>query len=100
MAATLNLTEQQFKIKFVRNRGNRLALVEKKHPNGFACVFLKGNSCEIYEARPKQCRTFPWWPENLTTEESWKLAAKDCEGINEDAPLINFYQIQDNLDPK
>jgi len=30
-----------------------------------ACPFLKGTSCKVYDARPIQCRTWPFWPENL-----------------------------------
>jgi len=31
--------------------------------NNFACVFfdLEKKQCSIYEARPSQCRTFPFW---------------------------------------
>lgn len=31
--------------------------------NNFACVFfdLEKKQCSIYEARPNQCRTFPFW---------------------------------------
>lgn len=94
MASSLNITLQQFKIKYIRRRHNRYALVEKKNQNGgYDCVFLKGNKCEVYRERPAQCRTFPWWKENLNTEESWKLAAAECEGINDQAPLVPYSQI-------
>ena len=98
MAAALNLSEQAFKMRYVRNRHNRLALVEKKIADGtYACIFLKEKKCQIYQARPKQCRTFPWWKENLNTEESWKLAALSCEGINTQAPLVPLSEIQQTL---
>uniref|UniRef100_K3WMT9 Methyltransferase domain-containing protein n=1 Tax=Globisporangium ultimum (strain ATCC 200006 / CBS 805.95 / DAOM BR144) TaxID=431595 RepID=K3WMT9_GLOUD len=45
------------------------------------CVFLEGNKCSIYQARPTQCRTFPWWPQNLISDYDWHVAARDCEGI-------------------
>lgn len=32
-------------------------------------------------ARPTQCRTFPWWPQNLISDYDWQLAARECEGI-------------------
>ena len=95
MAALLNFSEKVFKMRFVRNRGNRLALVEKKNREGGRdCIFLKDNKCEIYQARPTQCRTFPWWRENLNTPESWKLAASFCEGISPSAPLVPFSEIE------
>eukprot|EP00961_Rhodomonas_salina_P046921 629705-Rhodomonas_salina.2 len=31
---------------------------------------MKGKAiCSLYEARPKQCRTWPFWPENLASPE-------------------------------
>ena len=98
MAATLKIDEKTFKMRYVRNRDNRLALVEKKNENGGRdCIFLKDKKCEIYQARPQQCRTFPWWQENLNAPESWKLAALDCEGINDAAPLVPYEEIEKQL---
>lgn len=94
MATALNISIKAFKIKYIRNRDNRLALVEKKNiSGGFDCIFLKNKKCEVYQARPKQCRSFPWWPEHLNSEESWKLAALDCEGINDQAPIVPYSEI-------
>jgi len=94
MAATLEISLPLFKRKYLRQRDNRYALVEKKiSEDNYACIFLNDKKCLVYKARPTQCRTFPWWKENLTTEESWKLAANDCEGINDDAPLVPYSQI-------
>ncbi|KAJ0409080.1 hypothetical protein P43SY_002214 [Pythium insidiosum] len=45
------------------------------------CVFLRGKQCSIYQARPTQCRTFPWWPQNVISEYDWLLTARHCEGI-------------------
>lgn len=36
-----------------------------------ACPFLEGKRCGVYEARPAQCRTWPFWPETLR-ERVWK----------------------------
>lgn len=30
-----------------------------------ACSMLKDGKCQVYEERPKQCRTWPFWRENL-----------------------------------
>lgn len=99
IAASLNLSLKVFKIRYTRSRDNRLALVEKKNADGnYECIFLKGKKCEVYQNRPKQCRTFPWWQENLNSQESWKLAAQDCEGINDEAPLVPYLSIQLMLD--
>lgn len=95
MANHLNLTLDQFKRKYTRQKDNRYSLTERKTLQGdFDCVFLKDKKCEVYPARPKQCQTYPWWPQNLNSEESWNLAAETCEGISAKAPLVPIEKIQ------
>lgn len=68
-------------------------------PTTFDCVFLKGKRCTVYEARPSQCKKFPWWISNLKSRSAWEAAAIDCEGINaKDAPLFSPSQIKNLLD--
>ncbi len=50
------------------------------------CVFLDDqHRCRIYSVRPVQCRTYPWWPEVLNSNTSWRTEARRCEGINRGA---------------
>ena len=94
LAEKLGISLDLFKRKYTRMRDNRYALTERQTQAGdYDCVFLKDKKCQVYDARPTQCRNFPWWKENLHSEESWKLAAKDCEGINDEAPLTPYSQI-------
>lgn len=45
------------------------------------CVYLKGTQCSVYEARPTQCRTWPFWPENMSSR-AWKKEVVDfCPGV-------------------
>jgi hypothetical protein len=47
------------------------------------CPFLGAdNRCRIYAVRPRQCRTYPWWPELLDSRRTWDAEAQRCEGIN------------------
>lgn len=96
IAKHLNLTLETFRKKYVRQVGDRYALLEM--PKNFDCVFLEGKKCQIYSVRPKQCQTFPWWKENVSSPKAWKEAAKRCEGINHpDAPLISLKEIEKDL---
>ncbi len=50
--------------------------------NGSECIFWD-NGCTCYEARPVQCRTYPFWTKILESRESWDDEKKFCPGINE-----------------
>lgn len=95
MAGQLNISVDLFVRRYIRQRDNRYALIEKKTAGGeYDCIFLKDKKCQVYQARPVQCRTFPWWKENLNSEASWKKAGEECEGINDEAPLVPFEEIE------
>lgn len=94
MAELLSISVELFRRRYIRFMDNRFALVERKITESqYDCVFLKDNKCSVYQARPSQCRTYPWWTQNLNSQESWDLAAQECEGINNDAPLVPYSQI-------
>jgi uncharacterized protein len=96
IANFLNISYKKAMRTYVRKKNNRYSLIELPSSNN-DCIFLKGKICQIYTARPKQCRTFPWWVQNLRTAESWQEAAKECEGISPDAPLVPIEEIERNL---
>ena len=35
----------------------------------------------MYPVRPKQCRTFPFWPENVRSRRNWLDLGKECPGV-------------------
>lgn len=81
IAEFLGLTEIEFLEKFVEVPENENTFHLKSHPNG-DCIFLADDRCSIYPARPLQCRTFPFWPENLKSRYRWQITATVCPGIN------------------
>ncbi|MBI5505251.1 MAG: YkgJ family cysteine cluster protein [Deltaproteobacteria bacterium] len=85
LAEHLGLELDDFGRHYLRRVGMRLALLDGA---GGDCVFLQGKLCSVYELRPAQCRSFPWWPSALASPESWRRTALECEGIREDAPLV------------
>ena len=46
-----------------------------------ACRFLDDKRCTIYEARPTQCRTWPFWPEHMGAKAWDTEVTKFCPGV-------------------
>lgn len=95
IAEHLGLSPEDFGKKYLRLVNGHFALLER--PVTYDCIFLKDKKCEIYQLRPKQCRTFPWWAHNLSSPEEWEGVAKFCEGVSKEAPLVSFDEIQEQL---
>ena len=96
LAAFLSQPAGEVRQRCTRHVGDRVSLLED--PNTKDCIFLRrdraGRSqCAIYPVRPTQCRTWPFWPTNLNSTESWCLAGLRCPGINR-GPLHEFDEIQ------
>lgn len=70
---------EKFEAEYVRKVGIRKSL--REFPNG-ACVFFNEETrgCNVYEARPRQCRTWPFWDSNLKSPETWKQTCEVCPG--------------------
>ena len=45
------------------------------------CIFLENHRCSVYEARPRQCRTWPFWPENMKRRVWETEIVPFCAGI-------------------
>lgn len=91
MAESLGLPVPRFEENFVRQVGVRRSLVEL--PGG-DCVFFDNQSrrCRVYSARPRQCRTWPFWASNLRTPGAWREMANRCPGAN-CGPLVPLAEV-------
>jgi Fe-S-cluster containining protein len=80
LATLMNQTVDEFEDMYVRRIGARKSL--KELPVSFDCVFFDSDSrkCQVYEARPRQCRTWPFWDSNVRTPEQWKRTCEVCPG--------------------
>jgi Fe-S-cluster containining protein len=52
-----------------------------KEKSNFDCIFWN-EVCTVYQVRPLQCRTFPFWDYVLCSPQAWKTAGESCPGIN------------------
>ena len=80
IAESLKMTSKEFADKFVRKVGKRFSLVEEKKTKN--CIFLKNGKCSVYEVRPTQCRTWPFWHSNIDKPDDWAWAGTRCGGVN------------------
>lgn len=80
LAKHLGLGVEEFGSRYLRRVRRRYSLTEKANHD---CIFWSDrDGCAVYEARPPQCRTFPFWSENLASESRWREAAATCGGMN------------------
>ncbi|MDZ4753266.1 MAG: YkgJ family cysteine cluster protein [Phycisphaerae bacterium] len=89
IAARLGLSEAAFLDRYTRRVGARRSFTEHETDYGFDCVFLARTGahgrCSIYDLRPTQCRTWPFWPEIVESPEAWARAkaVTPCPGMDQ-----------------
>lgn len=81
---------EAFEDQYVRKIGIRKSL--REFPNG-DCVFFDSEkrTCTVYSARPRQCRTWPFWESNVRTKEDWERTCEQCPGSG----TGRLYQIEE-----
>jgi Fe-S-cluster containining protein len=84
---------EAFEEEYVRQVGVRRSL--REYSNG-DCVFFDNQKrgCTVYEARPRQCRTWPFWDSNLRNPEEWARTCQACPGSGE-GKLYTIEQIEE-----
>jgi len=107
IADFLQMTVRELRRRFLRRVGLRVTIIERANTKD--CTFLQNGPlprlaspalaspqvragdagacpgrrrCTIYPVRPNQCRTWPFWPNNLSSIDAWNRAAQKCPGIN------------------
>lgn len=92
LSSHFSLAQEEFAARYTYQVDERISLLDR--PGSSECIFLKDNQCSVYEARPIQCRTFPWWIHFLESKEDWLEAGTRCEGVEHpDAPIVPALEI-------
>ena len=68
----------------------------KERRKNSECQFLEKKRCSIYKARPTQCRTWPFWSENMKTKIWNEEIRSFCPGIGK-GKIIQQSQIEKNI---
>ncbi len=89
IAGSLGLEIAEFYAQYAQKVEGRWSLKENLVGSGYDCVFLDRTSsgaalCSVYGNRPTQCRTWPFWPENLTSERKCQMVKRrtPCPGMD------------------
>jgi len=99
LAARTGLSRAEFTKRYTELTRKGLSLAERRTRHGFDCVFLDRDSipgkaiCSVYEDRPSQCRSWPFWEDNLRSPDAWRNARRTCPGIDH-GPLHTPQQIR------
>ena len=80
LAKQLNIQSDEFINKYLLKIGYRYSIKEEAFNDGFRCVFFdpKKHLCSVYESRPQQCRTFPFWNH---FKDNIREVEEECPGI-------------------
>ena len=79
-AKNFSLSISDFKSKYCEITDGYIHLSEKNKLNG-NCIFLNDKKCSVYSSRPSQCRTWPFWNENMNAKIWNEDISINCPGI-------------------
>ena len=80
IAARLGMDSAGFLSRCTRRVDGGLSL--REGADGRCVLFESGLGCRAYEARPRQCRTWPFWARIVATPAAWAREAAECPGMN------------------
>lgn len=91
IAAHLGRPVDEVREEHTRPAGKRVTLREvgSNHDCTFFDPVRRG--CTIYEARPRQCRTWPFWNSNIATPGAWSEIQQLCPGAGKG----NFFSLEE-----
>jgi Fe-S-cluster containining protein len=96
LAEVMKLTLDQFTRRYVRRMGRGYSLIERANND---CIFyVPEKGCAVYDARPTQCRTYPYWGKIMLSKETWEREAQQCPGINADETVVTAEEIQRQME--
>ena len=89
LLAALELDYQAFVktyCRWVPTAYGKSLLSLKEKPN-MDCILWSSKTgsqggCSVYQARPLQCRAFPFWKSLVRSKKVWKDMAKECPGMD------------------
>ena len=77
LAKRLGVSQDRFWAEYAEEDANEGPVLKR---NRGGCIFLEGNLCSVYEARPHTCQTFPHLTHGAGSLVSrlWQMADRAC----------------------
>jgi Fe-S-cluster containining protein len=94
LAKHLGETPQRCRALYMREGHRGWTLRERS--NGDCVFFDRSAGCTVYEVRPRQCRTWPFWESNLASPQDWARTQSACPGAGH-GKLISAEEITRRL---
>jgi hypothetical protein len=84
LAKSTSLLKEEFLRQYCRTIDIGLARrISLKEKSNLDCILWEDGGCSQYEARPLQCRSFPFWSACVSSRSEWEHHAKSCPGIGQ-----------------
>jgi Fe-S-cluster containining protein len=86
LGAAFNMEYSKFTeayCRWVSSENGELQLSLKENSN-YDCIFWAKEpveGCMVYDKRPLQCRSFPFWPSIVNNKKNWDMTARNCPGM-------------------
>jgi Fe-S-cluster containining protein len=81
LAVKTGVTAGQFIKMYTRQVGGRITLRDDSDGD---CIFYdRVHGCTVYDSRPDQCRTWPFWESTAGTPEAWERTKSKCPGAGQ-----------------
>ena len=81
LASLLEMSESELRGAFTRPAADGTVL--RQRANGDCVFWREQQGCTVYAARPRQCRTYPFWRANVHSPETWRAESALCPGIGD-----------------
>lgn len=83
LAALLQISKTELKERYLYRKDGRYSIAEKPYDGGAACVFFDeiNKNCSVYPARPKQCRSYPFWDRYKGSCADLSELCAECAGV-------------------
>ncbi|MDA7848249.1 YkgJ family cysteine cluster protein [Sulfurospirillum sp.] len=80
LTQSLKLKRDDFITNYLSKIGYRYSIKEIEYNEGYRCIFfdIEKKMCSVYENRPNQCRTFPFWNH---FKKNIREVEEECPGI-------------------